>query len=67
MVTRMADRVSKTKKQIYNSQKYIGSYRRSYDGWWKCVVADIMDNSGQWYLNLSFSLIKGDAVTFRGK
>ncbi|WP_117161779.1 hypothetical protein [Paraliobacillus sp. X-1268] len=67
MMTRMGDRVSKTNKQMYNSQEYIGSYRRFYNGWWKRVVADIMDNPGQWYLNLSFSLKNGDTITFRGK
>lgn len=66
-VTRMGDRVSRTKKPIYNNRDQIGFYQRLYPTWWKRIVADIMNNPGQWYLNLSFSLKNGDTVTFKGE
>ncbi|MBM7660237.1 hypothetical protein JOC85_001004 [Bacillus mesophilus] len=67
MVTMMGDRVSRTKKHMYLNTDHIGSYQRCYSRWWKRVVADVMDNPGQWYLNLNFSLSNGDTVTFKGR
>ncbi|TFJ91242.1 tubby C-terminal domain-like protein [Lentibacillus salicampi] len=67
MVTRLGDRVSTTSKQMYKDELQIGSYHRSYNSWWKRIVADVMDNSGQWYLNLSFSLLNNDQVIFKQK
>ena len=67
LVTRLGDRVSTTSKQMYSNKAYIGSYRRIYNSWWKRIIADIMDHSGQWYLNLSFSLSNGNQIDFKGK
>lgn len=67
MVTRLGDRVSTTTKQLYTKKELIGSYHRFYNSRWKRVVADIMDHPGQWYLNLSFSLLNGEQVVFKGK
>ncbi|PAV31498.1 hypothetical protein CIL05_02250 [Virgibacillus profundi] len=67
MVTRLGDRVSTTTKQMYKDTTQLGSYHRFYHRWWKRIVADVMDNSGQWYLNLSFSLLNNDQVIFKQK
>ncbi|WP_054861299.1 hypothetical protein [Gracilibacillus sp. JCM 18860] len=69
LVTRLGgDRVSTTKKKMYHGKKLIGTYQRFYNRWWKRVVADIMNNPGLWYLNLTFSLSNGgEEIVFKGK
>lgn len=67
ILTRLGDRVSTTTKQIYQHESRLGSYHRYYNSWWKRIVADVMDNSGQWYLNLSFLLLNNDQVVFKQK
>ncbi|WP_164669260.1 tubby C-terminal domain-like protein [Virgibacillus doumboii] len=66
LVTRLGDRVSTTKKLIYNGENQIGTYHRSYNSWWKRIVADIMDTPGQWYLNLTFEMLNGDQIKLQG-
>ncbi|MFC3040844.1 hypothetical protein ACFOGI_11350 [Virgibacillus xinjiangensis] len=65
--TRLGDRVSTTTKQLYKGETSIGTYHRVYNSWWKRVIADVLDNPGQWYLNLSFSLANNDQVMFQQK
>lgn len=67
LVTRLGDRVSTTKKKMYHGKKLIGTYQRFYNRWWKRVVADIMNNPGLWYLNLTFSLSNGEEIVFKKK
>ncbi|WP_143469692.1 hypothetical protein [Lentibacillus sediminis] len=66
MVTRLGDRVSATKKQMYSGETHMGSYHRFYHSWRKRIVADIM-TPGKWYLNLSFTLSNHDQVLFKPK
>lgn len=66
LVTRLGERASTIKKQMYSGKNRIGTYHRLYDTWWKRVVAEIM-TPGLWYLNLMFSLSNGDEILFKGK
>lgn len=52
---------------MYHGKKLIGTYQRFYNRWWKRVVADIMNNPGLWYLNLTFSLSNGEEIVFKKK
>ncbi|PKR76741.1 hypothetical protein CEY16_13050 [Halalkalibacillus sediminis] len=66
MVTRMSNRLVSSSKQIYDYNKFIGTYRRFYNSSWKRFVAGIMRRPGHWYLNLSFLFSDGEEYIFVG-
>ncbi|ENH96991.1 hypothetical protein J416_07927 [Gracilibacillus halophilus YIM-C55.5] len=65
-VTRLGDRISRTKKQVYYNGERIGFYYRFYQARWQRFIADMMGKSGQWYLNLTFSFVNDEQIEIKG-